>query len=242
MTLIEAMVGVVVGLIVSGAMLAMMGNTLGTSTRTIEMARLSQELRSVLQLVTRDVRRSSYNAEAIRCFSNIDCGSDGTFANGLPGDITINETNDCLMFEMDRNHDGDPTNDPPGGFRLASIDGIGRVQMWTGTGETTCNSTHSSWVNVTNPDLIDVQQFEACLKIDSSDTKCNGLLPDGTGDPSVPDELSFSDVVEDDGLGKLTLQRTRKLYLRVGAQIINDEAITKTLVDVIRVRNDIIIL
>ena len=93
MTLIEAMVGVVVGLIVSGAMLAMMANTLGTSTRTIEMARLSQELRSVLQLVTRDVRRSSYNAEAIRCFSNIDCGSDGTFANGLPGDITINSVN-----------------------------------------------------------------------------------------------------------------------------------------------------
>ena len=241
MTLIESMIALVVGLIVSAAMLALMSNTLGTGTKTIEMARLSQELRSVMQLVTRDVRRSSYNAEAIRCFSNIDCATDGTFANGLPGDISINEANDCLLFEMDRDHDGDPTDDAPGGFRLLTVDGIGRVQVWTGSGDTTCTSSSSAWVNVTRPNLIDVRQFQVCLEIDASDAQCDGLLPDGTSDPNMPDELSFNDVVEDDGAGNLTYQRTRKLYVRVAAQMIDDSAIAKTLVDVIRVRNDIIL-
>jgi prepilin-type N-terminal cleavage/methylation domain-containing protein len=242
MTLIETMVALVIGLIVAGAMLTMMANTLGTGTRTIEMARLQQEMRTVMQLVTRDVRRSAYNAEAIRCFGNIDCGSDGTFPNGLPGEITINAANNCFLFEMDRDHDGDPTDDAPGGFRLVTANGTGRIQVFTGAGDTTCTSTSDDWIDVTDPELVDVQDFRACLEIDGSDDECNGLLEDGAADPNVPDSLSFSDVVEDDGAGNLTYQRTRKLYLAISAELIGQPDIAKTLVDVIQVRNDIILM
>jgi prepilin peptidase dependent protein B len=242
MTLVETMVALVLGLIVTAAMLTMMANTLGTGTRTIEMARLQQELRAVMQLVSRDIRRSAYNAEAIRCFGNIDCAADGTFPNGLPGEIVINAANDCLLFEMDRDHDGDPTDDAPGGFRRLSSNGVGRVQMWTGDGDTTCTSTSSAWIDVTDPALVDVQGFLACLEIDASDAQCDGLLDDGSADPNIPGDLSFSDVVEDDGAGNLTWQRSRKLYLSIDAELIGHPDIAKTLSDVIQVRNDIIIL
>lgn len=242
MTLVETMVALVLGLIVAAAMLAMMSNTLGSGTRTIEMARLQQEIRTVMQLVTRDVRRSAYNAEAIRCFGNIDCGSDGTFPNGLPGEISISAANDCFLFEMDRNHDGDPTNDGPGGFRLVRTNGAGRIQMWTGDGDTTCTSTDTAWIDVTDPGLVDVRDFRACLEIDADDAECSGLLEDGAADPNVPGSLSFSDVVEDDGAGNLTYQRTRKLYLLVSAELIGQPDIARTLIDVIQVRNDIIVM
>lgn len=242
MTLIEAMIALVVGLMVSGAMLAMMANTLGTGTSTIEMTRLSQELRSVMQLVSRDVRRSSYNAEAIRCFSNIDCAADGTFPAGLPGDLTINDANDCVIFEMDRDHDGDPSSDAPGGFRRATLNGIGLVQAWVGAGDTTCTSTAAGWIGVTDPSLVNVKEFRICPEIDSGDAECNGKLLDGSVDPAIPGSLSFSEVVEDDGAGNQTLQRTRKIYLRLSADMVGDAAVSKTISDVIRVRNDIIIL
>lgn len=241
MTLIESMVAMAVGLVVAGAMIGLMANTLGSGTRTIEMARLQQEMRAAMQLITRDVRRSAYNAEAIRCFGNIDCANDGTFPNGLTGDIVISDANDCFLFEMDRDHDGDPTDDPPGGFRRVVVNGIGRLQMWTGAGNTTCGATSNSWVNVTDPSLVHVDRFTACLEIDSADAQCNGLLDDGSLDPNVPGHLSHSEVVENDGAGHLTYQRTRKLYVRIDARLRDNPEVRKTLIDAIRVRNDIIL-
>ena len=124
MTLMEVMVASAIGLVVTSAMLLLMANTLGSGARTIEMTRLQQEMRAAMQMMTRDVRRASYTSEAILCFGNSDCSTDGTFANGLPGDITINNDNDCFIFEMDRDHDGDATVDAPGGFRWRNVSGI----------------------------------------------------------------------------------------------------------------------
>lgn len=123
-----------------------------------------------------------------------------------------------------------------------TANGVGRIQMWTGDGDTTCTSTSGSWIDVTDPALVDVQEFLACLEIDASDAQCDGLLEDGSADPNVPGSLSFSDVVEDDGAGNLTYQRSRKLYLSIEAQMIGHPDISRTLSDVIQVRNDIILL
>ncbi len=240
-TLIETMIALAVGLMITAAMIGMMANTLGTGTRTIEMSRLQQELRIVMQFVSRDVRRASYNAEAIRCFGNLDCATDSTFPNGLPGEITLNSANDCFIFEMDRNHDGDPTNDGSGGFRLLQVNGSGRIQMWTGDSDTTCASTSSSWVDVTDPRLVDVLNFEACLEIDPDDDECNGLLVDGTADPDSPAQLSFSGRIDEDDSGNVIYLRTRKLQIRIEARLRDHPDIRKTLIDSIRIRNDIVI-
>lgn len=241
MTLIETMVALAIGLVVTLAMVAMMANTLGTGTRTIEMSHLQQEMRAAMQMVSRDVRRAAYNAEAIKCFGNFDCATDGTFPNGLTGDITLNADNDCFIFEMDRDHDGDPTDDSPGGFRLRTAGGIGRIQMWTGTADTTCTSTNAAWVDVTDSDLVDVDEFLVCLEIDPTDDECSGLLPGGADDPNMPELLSYQDLVDDDGAGGLTYQKVRKLQVRITAKLRDNPEIEKTLIDRIRIRNDIIL-
>ena len=89
LSLMETMIAMAVGLVVTAAMISMMANTMGSGTRTIEMSRLQQDMRAAMQLITRDVRRSAYNAEAILCFGNLDCGADGTFPNGLAGDLVL---------------------------------------------------------------------------------------------------------------------------------------------------------
>ena len=50
MTLIELMISIVISLIASLAMIVLMANTLGTGTRTIQMTRLTQEMRTAMQM------------------------------------------------------------------------------------------------------------------------------------------------------------------------------------------------
>jgi type IV pilus assembly protein PilW len=240
--LMETMIAMAVGLVVTAAMITLMANTMGSGTRTIEMSRLQQEMRAAMQLITRDVRRSAYNAEAILCFGNLDCGSDGTFAHGLAGDVVLSSDNDCVIFEMDRDHNGDPTDDPPGGFRLeTNNDGVGIIQMWTGSGDPSCGSDNSGWVSVTDPEFVDVTEFLACLEIDAGDPECNGLLDDGSADPNMPSSLSYENLVDDDGSGSPVYQRVRRLQLRISAHLVGDTSIGKTLIDRIHVRNSIVL-
>jgi hypothetical protein len=242
LSLMETMIAMSVGLVVTAAMITMMANTMGSGTRTIEMSRLQQEMRAVMQLVTRDVRRSAYNAEAILCFGNLDCSSDGTFPSGLAGDLVLNSDNDCVIFEMDRDHNGDPTDDPPGGFRLeTNNDGVGIIQMWTGSNDPGCGSDNNGWVSVTDPAFVDVTEFLACLDIDADDAQCSGLMEDGTADPNMPASLSYEELVDDDSGGSPVYQRVRKLQLRISANLVDNPSIHKTLIDRIHIRNSIVL-
>ena len=81
-----------------------------------------------MQMMSRDVRRSNYSANAINCFANPDCVTDGSLNS--PGDVQINESNTCFYFLLDRDHDGDSSENVAGGFRRAVADGIGVIQMW----------------------------------------------------------------------------------------------------------------
>ena len=208
--------GVVISLIVTSAMVMLMANTLGTGTRTIEMTRLQQEIRAAMQMMTRDVRRANYNAEAILCFGNYDCGTDGTFVNGLPGDITISAGNDCFTFQLDRDHDGDSTTDDAGGFRRSTTGGgIGIIQMWTGGSAPVCTSISLDWVAVTDSEIVDITAF------------------------TVNDNASYTTVITDDGLGNQTLQKVRKIRLQLAASLIENSDVTREIEDMIRIRNDL---
>lgn len=57
--LAELMVGMTVGLIVVGAAMALMSDSLRSSNDSIKMARLDQELRQVVTMLSRDLRRAT---------------------------------------------------------------------------------------------------------------------------------------------------------------------------------------
>lgn len=239
-TLIEMLIAVVISLVVVGAMVGLMANSLAAGSQTIKMSQLQQEMRTAMQLMSRDVRRASYNAWALQCFSNPDCSTDGSLAAtpGLPGEITLNDANDCFIFELDRDHDGNSNENAPGGFRRVTINGRGVIQMYIGTADTTCTSTSNSWVAITDPNVINVSFFLACLEIDPDDDECDNEAPGGGDDPFLPPVLSYDELVDDNGGGLLTYQRVRKLQLVMTANLVDNTAVTKTLVDRIRVRND----
>ena len=72
-TLMELMIAAAISIIASAAMLALMANTLGSGTKTIKMTRLTQEMRSAMQIMTRELRRANYHGTYAACFGDENC-------------------------------------------------------------------------------------------------------------------------------------------------------------------------
>ena len=216
MSLMEVLIAMSISLIVTASMIALMANSLGTTARIIKMTKLSDDLRITMQMMSRDVRRSSYNSNSMYCYANEDCGTDG--AATLAGDITINADEDCFTFLTDRDHDGDSTENEAGGFRLVPSGDVGVIEMWTGDASPDCAAAagSSSWVQITNPDNINISAF------------------------SVDDDLSYTVVIFDDGIDTLS-QRIRKVRMNMEGRLVLDNSIVRQIEDVIAVRNDLLL-
>jgi len=191
-SLMEVLVAMSLSLVVTASMIALMSNSLGTTARIIKMTKLADDMRVAMQMMTRDLRRSSYNADSMLCYANDDCGSDGSIVVApeiVLVDLDNDDVNDCLTFLLDRDHDGDSTENDAGGFRRVISNEVGVIEMWTGGSDPDCAAAAGSpgWVSITNPENMDIFGF------------------------SVNDNLSYSQVVQDDGAGNQLVQRVRKL-------------------------------
>jgi len=221
-SLMEVLVAMSISLVVTASMIALMANSLGTTTRIIKMTKLTDDMRIALQMMTRDVRRSSYNANSMFCYANDDCASDGaiTAATDISlVDLDSDDVNDCFTFLMDRDHDGDSTEDNAGGFRRVTSGGVGVIEMWTGDSAPDCTDAAGSagWVQITNPDNMDIFDF------------------------SVDDDLSYSQVILDDGAGNTVSQRVRKVRMDIQGRLVMDNSISRQMEDIIAIRNDLLL-
>ena len=227
-SLMEVLIAMSLSLVVTASMIALMSNSLGTTARIIKMTKLSDDMRIAMQMMSRDVRRSSYNSNSMYCYANADCGTDG--AATLPGEILITDgdgdgTNDCFIFLLDRDWD-DSTANVAGGFRRVVSGGVGILEMWTGDAPPDCTEAPStgSWVQVTNPDNMDITAF----------TVENGILP-------VNPDLSYDVVIFDDGVNPPLSQRIRKIRMNMQGRLVMDPTIVRQMEDVIAVRNDLLL-
>ena len=229
-SLMEVLIASALSLLVTLTMIALMGNSLGTTSRMIRMTKLSDDLRSALMLMSRDVRRSNYTADSINCFANPDCLEDGSVYS--PGDVQISENNQCFVYSLDRSQNADETVDAAGGFRRSEIGGIGVIEMWVGADESIlgladpcqedAGADPSPWVAVTDVNDLNITNF------------------------SVDDDLSYTEVVLEDTEGNQYWQKVRKLRLSLTGRVIEDQfdeddpmRIERTVGDIIKLRNNL---
>jgi len=218
-SLMEVLVAMSISLVVTASMIALMANSLSTTARIVKMTKLSDDLRVAMQMMSRDVRRSSYNANSRLCYANEDCATDGAIV--AAGDITLvdidgDSINDCFTFLMDRDYDGDSTEDNAGGFRRVSAGGIGVIEMWTGDSQPDCRE-EADWVRITDPADMDIFGF------------------------SVDDDLSYTQVIQDDGAGNTLSQRVRTIRMNLRGRLAVDNTIERQMEDIISVRNDLLL-
>jgi len=224
-SLMEVLVAMSISLVVTASMIALMSNSLDNTARIIKMTKLSDDMRVAMQMMTRDLRRSSFNANSMLCYGNADCATDGSIT--AAGDVTI-VNNSCFWFQMDRaggetGLNGNSTDDPAGGFRRrsATVNGeeIGWIEMYTGASAPTCNEDDESagWVAITDPDNMNITGF------------------------TVDDTLSYTQLVLQDVNGNELEQKVRKIRMTVLGQLVMDPSIVRRMEDVISVRNDLIL-
>jgi hypothetical protein len=212
-TLMEALIAMSISLVVTASMIALMANSLSSTTRIIKMTKLTDDLRVTMQMLSRDLRRSSYNANSISCYGNEDCVSDPNIAD----DVTID--NQCFEFHLDRDFNGNSNDDPPGGFQRVSRNGVGVIEMWTGDTGPVCGegADASKWVEITNPENIDISGF------------------------AIDENLSYTQVIRDDGVNPPLTQKVRKIRVNVTGSLVKHPAITRQIEDIINVRNDVLL-
>lgn len=207
-TLIELMVAMVISLIASTGMILLMANVLGTGTQTIQMTRLTQDMRTAMQLISRDLRRANFHSNSADCYGNINCSPDGTKIMAIVP-ITAN----CFRFWFDRKGDGDIN---AGAFQMVPVtrkgSSVNVLQMTiTDTATEACGDDWGVVLDITDADIVNVSAFTL------------------SNDDSYCDDISS---VDSQTISKIRLTMTAEL--RNTPQGI---PISKTIEDMIYVRN-----
>ena len=220
-TLVELLVALAVSLIAVAGMLLVMSNTVGSTAQVIEATRTSSELRTAMQLITREVRRANFNENFVQCIGigDQDCNfvtDEFAFNNGTAG-------SECMSYgyrRYDYANDTWPTDDTlreRGAVRLNS----GTLEL-NATGDCTANS---GWEPITDPGIVQISEFSITT------TEGDQLL---THEQVVSENLS---------------QRVRKFRVRLSgyscrigdvANCPTADRVTRQVETTVRVRNDLI--
>lgn len=221
--LIELMVSIVIGLIVIAGITSLVVATLRANTENMQMTRLTQEMRSVMQLTTRDLRRAGYDQNAVRDF-----GSGGSLSNDfaqvrafdsggnekdLTAGIATGSPATCVLFSYDDNNNGTAEANEFRGYKLNTNNNSIEAKTSGSAADADCSA--GNWETLTDAATVNVNEF--------SITTENGdpvpVVTDSTGNPVLT---------------------VRTLVFRMDAELINDTSVQRSVRETVRVRNDLL--
>ena len=208
--LMEMMVSMALSLLAVMVMVLLVASTLNSGATTIQMSRLSQELRASMQIMSRDLRRANFHSGFLSCFANVDCRADLNIA-AYVDTININAAGNCFWYWLDRDGDADLSNDAVGGFRFSTINGIGVIQMRTaGNSAPNCDDG-ADWELITDPNTVEITNFN----VSNSDSYTENLS--AAGDQ----------------------QTVEKIRLNINGRMASNPSIQRQIQDLVLIRNDI---
>ena len=150
-SLVELMIALVVGLIVLGAVLTFTVTMLRSYSENIRSTRLTQELRTSMNVISREVRRAGFDAMSV---TRVLTASNPSTFNAMT--LTAN----CVSYQYDRGVGGDwggvPAATEVRGMRLNAT--TGTVQMNASSATIDC-SGGNGWVDVTDPSVVQITAF-----------------------------------------------------------------------------------
>jgi prepilin peptidase dependent protein B len=144
-TLIELMVALVLGLLVVGGVMAVFISTYQANAQNIKMVRLNEELRAVMSMMARDIRRAGVRQLA---WQPSLLGTPNPFANNVNWVVTKfgSETaRSCVTFAYDSDGDDALTNADRFGYRLNA----GAVELR----QAGAACTAGGWQNITDENV-----------------------------------------------------------------------------------------
>lgn len=249
MSLIELMIALTMGLFLLLGLSTFLTTTLKSNTAAVKLASLDQELRAIMTLMSRDIRRAGYwgsptfNAAsgvyATGALSMIGKGANtyatgtgSTFANIAGPAISVNgaivtaaTAAGCLLYSYDRNGDGSQNPDSAGTTSLPGEQyGFLRVVDANNNGAVMMRTG----VGATTFDCTTAASNAWDYLSDQKNTNITALT--FTETDSAPVYMT--------GAAGPNI-RTRQINITITGQPLNDPGITQTLTETVKIENDL---
>lgn len=226
-SLVELMVALIAGMIVSGAVLSFFLSSMKSNGEYVQSTRLTQELRNTLDLMTRDLQRAGYDQDALKYLA---LGSSTPFTL-----ISLDVANSCVIYSYDK-------------ANVATGSAAGALDVNNG-------EIHAlRRVSATNQDGRTVGVVEYATSFDSTKPACGAATATYTSyppacntttgwcalsDPSVLDitALTFTDNRSNVGISPNQVQ-LRRIGIDLQGRIAGDTSTARNMVASVRVRSD----
>lgn len=222
-TLIELMVALVLGLVVVGGVMGVFMSTYQSNAQNIKSVRLNEEMRAVMSMMTRDIRRAGVRDLA---WQPSLLGSANVFANDVNWVVSRYDTtvpaNSCALFAYDSDSNDVLGNPDRMGYRMRRevSGGIARQSVETRRTGTACNG--AGWEKVTDENIMNV------LSLNFTTT-----LEPGTSGVAVRTVIVTLDAA--------THTRSLNPASLTAADCTNIDVVCRQLVEKIRLRNDAVL-
>jgi len=171
-SLVELMIGIVVGLVVLWGISSVYVNTARGSRTTTTANQLNQDMRAVMDIMVNDIRRAGFSGTSANSAAN-------PFAAATTNPVLANlgTNRDCILYSYDATHAGST----PGavdagvdffGFQLTA-GGVVQTLNSTTLANTGTDCTTVGWENLTDERAITVTQ----LTFDTVGSRCIAFVP-----------------------------------------------------------------
>ena len=163
-SLIELMIAMALGIAALSAVASVVGFGIGVNGKLMANSRLNEEINSIGDLLTRDVKRAGFNADTIAMITS-PSDSPSAFSNSVIVSEHSDEDNDsCLLYAYDQNADGVLDINDNFGFRLRNSAVEIRV------GGATCENI--GWQPLTDTDIVTITD----LRFTSNQVTYNNVI------------------------------------------------------------------
>lgn len=208
-SLVEILIGLSVGLILTFGMVVFYANTSRVNNSTLAIARLEYEMQTAIKMMKEDIRRAGFNAASINL---VGTGTVNPFMETGVTDITVPAAS-CILFAYDLDKNGNlpalgyASSDERFGYRLSN-----QIIQTRAASDASFDCNAGSWHNLTNPNLIQITNLNFTLT--------ETVEPLDAANP---------------GGSSITV---RSVAISMTGQLASDNAIQRTLTAEVRVRND----
>lgn len=247
-SLIEILIGLLVGLIIVAGGINVFSTSVRGQADNIKLARLNQDLRTMMDIMARDIRRAGFvtdNPAANGAFLQ-----DNPFF-GATTELSVYEGDTCIVYAYNRNNDSPPVIDSNErlGFRLSDS---GELEMRT-NGTTNANCTDGTWESITE---AEVEITGLTFNLTSTTLNVSSMIDDddddGVSEAADTDGIPYGDDNDNgtcdtgeacntcirDGSPDPACLDVRNVAISLTGRLRDDNTVTQTITEQVRVRND----
>lgn len=214
-TLVELMISIVIGLIVIGAVIAFTVSTVRAYGENISSTRLTQDLRTSVNVITRELRRAGFDSTSVT----------RVLTSTTPSNFNaVNVSGNCVTYQYDRGvggWGGTAAATELRGVRLNTA--TGALQLNASGTAVACGGTGSDWVDISDPQVVEITKFTPQVY---QSRFCTNLA---TNAPTPPATTPTYQIAQGS---------VRNLAICVQGRLRRDNSIVRQVGNVIRIRSE----